>query len=70
MGGRKPAHRDGRGETNSTVIKEYEVSEAEEFWEILSPQRYLFKVSPTHCGAVTFTKLPSTIPSCGKIKKA
>jgi hypothetical protein len=31
MGGRKPAHRDGKGETNLTVIKEYEVSEAAEF---------------------------------------
>ena len=42
MGGRELAHRDAIGEANVELIKEYEVSEAEEFWEILSPQRYLF----------------------------
>jgi hypothetical protein len=30
------------GELNLEQIREYEVTEAEEFWEILSPQRYIF----------------------------
>ena len=42
MEGRKQVHRGSIREVNLEPIKDYEVNEAEEFWEILSPQRYLF----------------------------
>jgi hypothetical protein len=42
VGGRKQVHRGSIREVNLEPIKDYEVNEAEEFWEILSPQRYLF----------------------------
>lgn len=42
MGGREPAHRDIDRKAELAPIKEYDVAEAEQFWEILSPKRKLF----------------------------